>query len=95
MKDLETLRLELDAVDTELVALFEKRMQLCRGVAEYKLAHGLPVLDAGREEVVLASRMAKARDESLRPAVRELYVSLMSLSRAEQQRMMEEAGASC
>lgn len=91
MKNLEEIRLELDAVDTEIVALFEKRMQLCRQVAEYKIANGIPVLDAGREAKVLDSRAAKAQDEALRPAVRDLFVCLMSLSRAEQQQMMEES----
>ena len=70
-------------------------MQLCREVAAYKSAHGMQVLDSSREEQVLASRMAMAEDETLRPSVRTLYVQLMSLSRAEQQKLVEEAKASC
>ena len=95
MKELTQIRQELDEVDSELVKLFEQRMQLCRQVAEYKLAHDMPVLDSSREQQVLDSRAAKAADDTLRPYVRRLYVELMALSRAEQQRMLEEAKTSC
>ena len=95
MKDLQTLRAELDCVDSELVTLFEQRMKLCREVAAYKISKGLPVLDSSREEQVLDTRAAQAHDEALRPAVRELYKCLMALSRAEQQKLLEEAGCSC
>ena len=95
MKELAEIRTELDQVDRSLVAAFEARMNLCRQVAEYKITHGMQVLDASREEQVLASREALVRDAALRPAVRELYQELMSLSRREQQRMVEEAEKSC
>lgn len=48
MKELSDIRKELDAVDSELVALFEQRMNLCREVAEYKIAHHMQVLDSSR-----------------------------------------------
>lgn len=53
MKDLETLCAKIDAIDRELVRLFEARMNVVLGVAAYKLAHGLPILNAGREQQVL------------------------------------------
>lgn len=91
MKELTAIRAELDAVDGELVALFEKRMALCREVAAYKMAHGLPVLDTSREAQVLDSRAALLHDGSLDADVRALFQTLMSLSRRTQQQMMEEA----
>lgn len=90
MRDLQTLRGELDQLDTQIVELFEKRMDICREVAAYKIANGMAVLDASRESQVLDSRAAKAQDQHYAPAVRELFTCLMALSRAEQQRMMEE-----
>lgn len=95
MRDLMTLRGELDELDTQLLQLFEKRMSLCREVAAYKIAQGLPVLDSSREEQVLDTRAARAEDTQLAPAVRELFQCLMRLSREEQQRMMEEAKHQC
>ena len=49
MKGLEELRRELDAVDRELVRLFERRMAIAGQVAACKIAAGRPVLDRTRE----------------------------------------------
>lgn len=91
MKELEDIRRELDAVDRDMVRLFEQRMGLAGQVAAYKLAHGLPVLDRSREEQVLASRTAMLKDPQLAESVRALYEEIMRLSRQEQQRILKEA----
>lgn len=91
MKELTQIRQELDAVDRQIVALFEERMTLAREVATYKIAHGLPVLDRSREEQVLDSRCAMLADGHWSPAVRALFEQIMALSRQEQQRLLEEA----
>ena len=90
MHELTELRAELDRIDRELVALFEKRMAVSREVAAYKMAQGLPVLDASREAQVIASRQAMLRDPSLSVAAAELFKTVMALSRQEQERVMEE-----
>lgn len=91
MKPLEESRAALDAVDRELVRLFEQRMAIVRDVAAYKLAHGLPVLDSSREAQVLDSRAAMLTDEHLSDSVRALFVQLMALSRAEQEALLRAA----
>ena len=53
MDALEQARAEIDTVDAQLAALFERRMAAVLQVAEYKRAHGLPVYDAARETAVL------------------------------------------
>lgn len=90
MKDLQETRKELDAVDRQIVALFEKRMTLARDVAAYKISKGLPVLDRSREEQVLASRCAMLEDAYWAPSVRALYEEIMALSRQEQERLLKE-----
>ena len=90
MEDLTGLRASLDAVDAELVCLFERRMALAGEVAAYKRAHGLPVLDADREARVLASRRAMLRDPALAGACDRLFTQLMALSREAQTRVIEE-----
>ncbi len=42
MDALEQARAEIDEVDAQLAALFERRMAAVLQVAEYKRAHGLP-----------------------------------------------------
>ena len=90
MKELQDIRKELDAVDAELVKLFERRMEISREVAAYKIAHGMPVLDRGREERVLASRAEKLQDVYWEKDVRALYECIMALSRAEQEKLLRE-----
>ena len=91
MRELRELRQELDGIYRELVQLFEKRKGVALEVAQYKAAHGLPVLDASREEQVLQSREAMLDDSALRSDVRALYVQIMALSRGAQERWMKEA----
>ena len=91
MKDLQETRQALDEVDRGIVRLFEQRMNLARDVAAYKIARGMPVLDRSREEQVLDSRCAMLVDPYWAPSVRALYEQIMALSRAEQQKLVEEA----
>lgn len=90
MRALTELRRELDALDRDLVALFERRMALSLEVAAYKQAHQLPVLDAGREAEVIASRQAMLRDPALAPAVRALFETVMAESRGAQEAWLRE-----
>ena len=54
MNQLEEKRIEIDAIDKEMARLFERRMEACRGIAEYKRAHALPICDPAREAAVVA-----------------------------------------
>ncbi len=91
MRDLTELRQELDALDQELVALFEKRMAISREVAAAKMQLGKPVLDASREAQVLQSRCAMLHDASLTEATEALYRQIMALSRQEQEKLLGRA----
>ena len=48
--DLQNLRLELDKIDKELAALFEKRMEVIEKVRVFKIQNNLPFLDSNREK---------------------------------------------
>ena len=51
--DLKELRDQIDIIDSDILSLFMKRMELCRGVAEYKKQNNLPVFQGGREQQVI------------------------------------------
>lgn len=91
MRELAELRAELDMIDKEIVRLFEKRMGVSREVAAYKQANSMNVLDASREEQVLASRAAMVSDPHWADSVRTLFTDVMRISRAEQERFLKEA----
>lgn len=52
MSELDTLRSEIDEIDTQLTALFLRRMDVTARVGAYKQENGLPVLDEAREQEV-------------------------------------------
>lgn len=43
--DLLELRNQIDVIDSQIVELFEKRMDICKGVAQYKIENGKKVFD--------------------------------------------------
>ena len=89
MKDLTQCRAELDAIDSQLVALFEERMRVARDIALYKHKNNLNILDAAREDVVLQSRAAQVSEDALRQPTIALFREIMRLSRDEQRRTLD------
>lgn len=81
--DLKELRQQIDSIDDQLIALFAQRMEVASKIGAYKKEHHLPVLDQGREEEKLNIVAAKAGPE-LAEATRELFQTLMQLSREHQ-----------
>ncbi len=81
--DLTELRTQIDEVDSQIVSLFQKRMELVDGVAAYKREHHVPVLATGREEQVL-DRVAQLAGPKLAGESRVLFTTLMDLSKSSQ-----------
>ena len=81
MDALDQARREIDAVDAELAALFERRMAAVLAVAEYKKAHGLPIFDAAREAVVLNKAEARIQNPVLRPYYRDHVQHMMDVAK--------------
>jgi chorismate mutase/prephenate dehydratase len=84
MNELENARAAIDAADAEMAACFERRMEAAAAVAAYKQAHGLPVLDAAREQAVVDKNLARIKSEALRPYFEDFLRHEMGLSRAYQ-----------
>ena len=79
--DLDELRKEIDAVDAEIVKLFEKRMEISERMAAYKQQAGIPVRDKAREKEKIQQVQAMTHTAFNREHIEELYTVLMSLSR--------------
>ena len=87
--DLTELRAQIDAVDAELVALLERRFDVAAAIADYKRAHGLPVLDTGREKAKIEAVKAQCRPETAE-LVGMLYGSIIAAARAYETQRMED-----
>lgn len=86
--DLKELRNQIDDIDSEILKLFSKRMEVCRGVAEYKKEHDLPVMQGGREKQVLERVRANA-PEDLRDGAAMLFQNIMDISKCLQNEEIE------
>jgi chorismate mutase/prephenate dehydratase len=78
--DLNHYRREIDKIDSELVRLFQARMDIAAHIADYKKEKGLPILQPAREQEKLLALSALCREE-LQPYLTELYTLLFRLSR--------------
>lgn len=81
MDTLEQARAEIDTVDAQLAALFERRMAAVVSVAEYKRAHGLPIYDAAREAAVLEKSAARIQNPVLRPYYKDHVQHMMDVAK--------------
>ena len=88
--NLEECRKEIDIIDKELVALFVKRMNMAKEVAEYKKATGKAVYDAERERKLL-EKVEESAGEEFGDYTRRLYSSILELSRNYQSKSLAKS----
>ncbi len=81
MLDLNETRKNIDEIDRQIVALFERRMEEANEVAEYKRATGKAVFDKEREDSKLETLGKLASNEFNKRAIPELFNQIMSISR--------------
>jgi chorismate mutase/prephenate dehydratase len=91
--DLLDLRNKLDEIDSDIVKLYEQRMDVCSKVAEYKIETGKKVYDKTRELEKLDKVSSLVSGDFNKHGIRELFEQLMSMSRKLQYRMLSEHGA--
>lgn len=81
MIDLSISRQEIDKIDSQIVELFEKRMEVANEVAKYKQETGKAVFDKEREMQKLEKLGAMSHGAFNERAVKELFSQIMSISR--------------
>ena len=90
MDELKSLRDEIDVIDRQIAALFQQRMDVTYRVGQYKVRNNMNVLDETREKEVLAAKAALSDDPSMQAALTTLFESIMSISRQQQRKLVEE-----
>ncbi|MDO4339396.1 MAG: prephenate dehydratase [Eubacteriales bacterium] len=92
MIDLQECRKEIDAIDDEIIRLFEKRMKVSEAVAEYKINTGKQVLDPEREQAKITALRKKAHGEFNTLGAQELFQQIMAISRKRQYQLLTKNG---
>ena len=81
--DIQEMREEIDQIDSGIVDLYTRRMQVTSGIGAWKREKGLPVLDTQRERELL-NRVGEQAGEENEPGVRALFSMIMAQSRTRQ-----------
>jgi chorismate mutase/prephenate dehydratase len=92
MRDLKDLRSQIDDIDRQIVELYQQRMEIAEGVAEYKITTGKKVFDKERERDKLATLTGLGHNEFNKTGIGELFEQIMAVSRKRQYQMLTEHG---
>lgn len=80
METLQSAREQINIIDKEMAQLFEKRMEECAKIADYKKEHGLSIKDPAREEALIERNRSLVQKEELEPYYVQFLKSIMTLS---------------
>jgi methylmalonyl-CoA epimerase len=95
IRDLQTLRKDIDRIDSEIIALLGERLATCREIAGRKLQNGVPMMQPQRiEEIKVRNRAAAERHGLDAPFVQELFDAIVREACRIEVAAMAAAGAS-
>jgi chorismate mutase len=88
--DLAGLRGEIDDIDSELLQLLARRMEVSAQIGEYKKTHNVTVVQMGRWKKILADHVATGIDMGLSPLlINKVFEAIHQASIERQGRIME------
>ena len=90
MNELENLREKIDAIDKEMIALFEKRMDVVADIAAYKIKNNLPVLNQNREDIVVSKVKSTVKNKNYADSAADLIQNIMEISKKYQQNLISK-----
>ena len=90
MNELENLREKIDAIDKEMIALFEKRMDVVADIAAYKIKNNLPVLNQNREDIVISKVKAIVKNKDYTDSAIDFIKDIMEISKKFQQDLISK-----
>ncbi|MEJ2657909.1 MAG: bifunctional chorismate mutase/prephenate dehydrogenase [Desulfobacterales bacterium] len=92
-QELKRLRLQLDAIDQQIVSLLAQRQAEVERVVQLKKAYNIPVYHPAREENLISHRRSQGSKAGLNPDyVEEIYRRILRQSRVEQTAQMARKG---
>lgn len=90
MNELENLREKIDTIDREMIALFEKRMDVVCDIAKYKKKNNLPILNQGREDIVISKVKSIIKNNDYTDSAAAFIKEVMEISKDLQQKIIHQ-----
>ncbi len=91
--DLQESRRQIDEIDSQIIDLFERRMEVASNVADYKIATGKAVFDKEREDSKIETLTGMVESDFNKKCVAELFEQIMAMSRKFQYGKLEARAA--
>lgn len=82
------LREEIKNIDSELVSILQKRIQVVHQIGQYKEKHHLPVRDLAREQEVIDQILSTPHAPMDSEALKKLFEFIMKICRDAQHALM-------
>ena len=81
MSELDVLRKDIDRLDKEIADLLLARFEVVKEIGAVKKRDGIPVTNAGREEVVIQGVRSCATDPAAKDALERVYRAVIEASK--------------
>lgn len=82
MTELEKCRQIIDEIDTKIIKLYEKRMEVVENVIKYKLENNIPVLDSNREDLMLKNNLEKIKNKRFKNYYKSVLSGFLTASKS-------------
>ena len=86
---MEDLRKQLDEIDQQMRILFEKRLDVVRHVADYKIRHDIPVLDETREAIIIERGLSAIHNDEYKQYYRQFLDVQLDVSKQLQKEVIK------
>lgn len=83
---LKEIRKEIDKIDKNIIALYQKRKKKIQEIAKYKAKIGKPILDKKREQEIYKKIDSLVKDKENKKELKEIYKKIINLSKISQNR---------
>jgi monofunctional chorismate mutase len=90
MSKLDESRVKIDEIDTQIIELYEKRMQLVKDVIQYKIENNMAILDSNREAAMLEKNLQKIKNEELKKYYKSVLDGYLKASKDMQKDILEQ-----
>ena len=81
MEILENCRDIIDQIDSEIIKLYEKRMEIVKEVIKSKIKNNIPILDSSREEKMLIKNLEKIKSEDYKKYYNSVLTGFLKASK--------------
>lgn len=87
---MKNLRNEVDKLDSEIVQLLEKRFDVVKEIAKFKIKNNIPIYDPERETQILEKSLNNLENKEYFDEIEKIFKQIMASSKTYQNQIIKE-----